>query len=157
MAKSSSEIATGRATPRSPPLISSTYSANSLLGRTPRSCHSIISPARASQGRALPVRVIRYRSLHDKIGPCPQCPESDGWPSKRRRSLWATSRPTASRQNWLIDHLLARPPSPAVRCQTGIRQRKGPRLWATRASRVRPSWGMVSRNGAHPNGLRQSG
>jgi hypothetical protein len=24
-----------------------------------------------------------------KIGPCPQCPESDGWPSKRRPSRWA--------------------------------------------------------------------
>src|SRR5262245_9745696 len=24
-----------------------------------------------------------------KIGPCPQCPESDRWPSKRRRSRWA--------------------------------------------------------------------
>src|SRR5262249_49388145 len=26
-----------------------------------------------------------------KIGPCPQCPESDGWPSKRRPSRWATT------------------------------------------------------------------
>jgi hypothetical protein len=26
-----------------------------------------------------------------KIGPCPQCPESDGWPSKRRPSRWANS------------------------------------------------------------------
>jgi len=35
-----------------------------------------------------------------KIGPCPQCPESDGWPSKRRLSRWAipdTSLPAAAR------------------------------------------------------------
>src|SRR5262245_43466347 len=35
-----------------------------------------------------------------KIASCPQCPESDGWPSRRRRSRWAKSRhPTRQKSN----------------------------------------------------------
>ncbi len=36
--------------------------------------------------------VIRYRSSGREIASCPQCPESDAWPSKRRPSRWARKR-----------------------------------------------------------------
>src|SRR5262249_41774266 len=42
-----------------------------------------------------------------KIGLCPQCPESDGWPSRRRPSRWAKpdSR-SAAKHMRLFDHLV---------------------------------------------------
>src|SRR5215470_15159771 len=50
-----------------------------------------------------------------KIGPCPQCPDSDGWPPERRPSRWARrrrmrckKRPHSSRTSALL--------APCTRC-----------------------------------------
>src|SRR5215510_522154 len=45
---------------------------------------------------ACPPRVFATDRCAMKIGPCPQCPESDGWRSRCQPSRWARNRHQAA-------------------------------------------------------------
>src|SRR5262249_20743229 len=81
-----------------------------------------------------------------KIGPCPQCPESDGCPSRRRPSRWAITGPEQVQQI-LAPKAALRPAIKKRPRRYGLRMKKkitalvacNNTLWCDAVCRARPA------------------